>query len=311
MPEVAQAMLDGGVDGLADSRLSNLRRMQAAGVRASMMLVRTPALSETTDVVRLADTSLNSEVKILAALAREARVRGKLHQVILLVDVGDRREGLMPRDVLEAAEKAEGMEGIYLLGLGSNIGCLSDLRPTVQDARLLVQLVERVEDAIGRQLAVVSGGSSIHLPMLEQGRLPSRINQLRIGERILLGTDPGGCTVSSCPTSQDAFRLAGEVIEIKWKPSRPGVGLSLPGKSRPGEDQALQCRAILALGEQDVRVEGLTPKDPRVKVIGATSDHLVVDVTANPGRVGDELEFGLSYSALATAMASSYVSKEV
>lgn len=311
MPNVAISMLAGGVEGLADSRLNNIRRMKESGIEVSMMLLRSPALSETADAVRLAETSLNSELEVVTALAQEARALGKLHQVILMVDVGDRREGLMPGDVVDVAERVEGLEGVRLLGLGSNIGCMSDIRPSSRDTQLLVQLAGRVEETLGRQLAVVSGGSSIHLPMVEQGRLPPRINQLRIGERILLGTDPGGSPFSSFHTSQDAFSLTGEVIEVKWKtPLLEGDQCNL-GAPTLGEDQSLQCRAILALGKQDVRVEGLKPKDPWVKVIGATSDHLVVDVTANPAKVGDELEFGLTYAALTTAMASPYVRKEV
>ena len=311
MPAVAEAMLAGGVQGLADSRLGNIRRMKEASIKAGMLLLRSPALSETADAVRLADVSLNSELQVVAALAQEARTLGKLHQVILTVDVGDRREGLMPGEVVTVAEKVEGLEGVQLLGLGSNIGCLSDVCPSTWDTQLLVEVVARVEEVIGRRLAVISGGSSIHLPMVEQGRLPPRINQLRIGERILLGTDPGGSQFSSYYTSQDAFRLTGEVIEVKWKTPRPEGGHESLGGPPLCGDQALQCRAILALGRQDVEVEGLKAKDPGVEVIGATSDHLVVDVTANPVEVGDDLEFGLTYAALTRAMASPYVTKKV
>jgi predicted amino acid racemase len=304
MPEVARAMLAGGVGGLADSRLSNLKRMKEAGIKASMLLLRSPALSETAEAVKLAEASLNSEFEVVASLAQQARALGRLHQVILMVDVGDRREGLMPEEVERVAQKVEGLEGIRLLGLGSNIGCLSGIRPSFENTQLLVQLAVRVEEAIKRELAVISGGSSIHLPMVEQGRVPARINQLRIGHRILLGSDPADGCVFSSHTSQDAFTLIGEVIEVKWKPPLPKSDHSTPRK------HPIQCRAILAVGTQDVRVEGLKPKAPGVRIIGATSDHLVLDVTDNPVKVGDELEFGLKYSALMTAMASPYVRKE-
>ena len=99
MPEVARAMLAGGIGELADSRLSNLKRMKEAGIKASMLLLRSPALSETAEAVRLAETSLNSEFEVVASLAQKARALGKLHQVILMVDVGDCREGLLPEDV--------------------------------------------------------------------------------------------------------------------------------------------------------------------------------------------------------------------
>ena len=311
MPEVARAMLAGGVKGLADSRLSNIRRMKEAGIKVGMLLLRSPALSETAEAVKLAETSLNSEFEVVASLAQEARALGKLHQVILMVDVGDRREGVMPQDAVELAKRVEGLEGIRLLGLGSSMGCLSRIRPSSKDTQLLVRLAARVEEAIGRELEVISGGSSIHLRMVEQGKLPARINQLRIGHKILLGFDPADGHLFSY-TSHDAFTLIGEVIEVKWKPTLPRSksGRSAIGDQTRGE-QDVRCRAILALGTQDVRIEWLNPRDPGVTIVGATSDHLVLDVTANPVKVGDELEFGLGYRALMTAMASPYVGKEL
>ena len=310
MPEVARAILASGIRGLADSRLSNLRRMKEAGIKVEMLLLRSPALSEATEAVKLAEVSLNSEFEVVASLAQEARALGKLHRVILMVDVGDRREGLLPEDLEGVARKVESLEGIRLLGLGSNIGCLSGISPSLKDTLLLVQLAVRVEEAIGRELAVISGGSSIHLRMVEQGRLPARINQLRIGEGILLGSDPADGRPFSY-TSQDTFTLTAEVIEVKWKPALSKKSGNSALEEHPiREDPALRCRAILAVGTQDVRIEGLSPRDPGMRIIGGSSDHLVLDVTARPVKVGDKLEFALKYPALMTAMASPYVRKE-
>ncbi len=312
MPEVARAILTGGVGGLADSRLSNLRRMKEAGIKAHTLLLRSPALSETTEAVELADVSLNSELEIIASLAQKARALGKLHQIVLMVDVGGRREGLLPEDVESAVQNIEGLEGIRLIGLGSQIGCLSGARPSLENTRLLVQLASQVEKTIGRELAVISGGSSIHLRMVEQNRLPARINQLRIGEGILLDSDPAdGRPLAG--TSQDAFTLTAEVIEVKWKPTRlkRERGHSAPEERLVSEDPALRCQAILPVGTQDVRIEGLAPRTPGATIIGASSDHLVLDATARPVKVGDQLVFDLRYPALMTTMASPYVRKEI
>jgi len=312
MPEVARAILASGIGGLADSRLSNLRRMKEAGIKVQMLLLRSPALSEATEAVKLAEVSLNSELEVVASLAQEARALGKLHRVILMVDVGDLREGLLPEDVEGVARKVESLEGIRLLGLGSNIGCLSRISPSLKDTQLLVQLAVRVEEAIGRELAVISGGSSIHLRMVEQGRLPARINQLRIGEGILLGSDPADGRPFAY-TSQDTFTLTAEVIEVRWKPVLPQreSGHVVLEDHPIREDQALRCRAIVAVGTQDVRIEGLSPRTPGMRIVGASSDQLVLDVTARPVKVGDKLEFALKYPALMTAMASPYVRKEI
>ena len=312
MPEVARAMIAGGVGGLADSRLSNLRRMKEAGIKAHMLLLRSPALSDTTETVKVAEASFNSELEVVASLAYNARAQGKVHQVILMVDVGDGRDGLLPEEVAEVARKVECLGGIELLGLGSNIGCLTKNSPSPENAQVVVQLADQVETVIGRRLAVISGGSSIHLRMVAEHRLPAGINQLRIGEGILLGSDPA----DSRPipgTSQDAFTLSAEVIEVKWKPtltrgeSADNARAQLSGREGP----VPRYQAIVAVGTQDVRVEGLRPTTPGVRIIDASSDHLVLDVTDRPVKVGDELEFGLRYPGLMTAMASPYVRKVI
>src|SRR5512139_94121 len=62
-PQVARAMLAGGVTMLADSRLTNVRRMREGGIDSDVMLLRLPRLSEADEVVTLTQISLNSEVE--------------------------------------------------------------------------------------------------------------------------------------------------------------------------------------------------------------------------------------------------------
>ena len=314
MPQVAQAMLDGGVAALADSRLTNIRRMREAGITAPMMLIRSPGPSKVAEAVALANVSLNSELEVIEALAWEARSQGKLHQVILMVDVGERREGFMPHEVADAARRVEALEGIHLLGLGSNVGCMTGVLPSEKNLALLVELVRRVEEVIGRKLAVVSGGSTTHLLALEEGIIPPEVNQLRVGEGILLGRnarDDGPLPYAR----QDAFTLAAEIIEVKWKPGAPEGELSSShlweGDIPP--QGSLRLRAVAAVGLQDVRVDKLIPRLRGARIVGASSDHLVLDVTDSPEalKVGDWVEFDLLYPALMTAMASPYVEKSV
>ena len=105
-PGVARAMLRGGVGTIADSRLENLRRLRADGVGARLMLLRVPPLSQVEAVVQGADISLNSELAVLAALSGAALQQGRVHDVILMVDLGDRREGILPRQAaIELAEQ--------------------------------------------------------------------------------------------------------------------------------------------------------------------------------------------------------------
>ena len=71
-------------------------------------------------------------------------------------------------------------------------------------------------------------------------------------------------------------------------------------------------RGIAAIGRQDVRTDGITPLDHDIEILGASSDHLLLDLTkAKPYRVGDTISFGVDYGALLSASTSMYVSKEV
>jgi len=81
-PQVAQAMLAGGVSLLAESRLRHVRRLRNAGIDADMMLLRLPALSEVDDVVQLTPVSLNSQVETVRALSRAAKKIYGVHQVV-------------------------------------------------------------------------------------------------------------------------------------------------------------------------------------------------------------------------------------
>jgi len=73
------------------------RRLKAAGIDSSYMLLRLPALSGVDEVVESVDVSLNSELTVLAALSRAAVSRGRVHDVMLMVDLGDLREGIWPK----------------------------------------------------------------------------------------------------------------------------------------------------------------------------------------------------------------------
>jgi len=313
-PEVARAMLAGGVSLLADSRLSNVRRLREAGIHGPVMLLRLPALSEVEAVVALTQVSLNSQVETVCALSKAAQAQGVSHRVILMIDVGDRREGVMPDQAGAVAREMVALPGIELVGIGTNLRCIGGVLPTRENTQLLVDVAEEIERSLGLHFDVVSGGQTTSLSLLQPGEMPPRVNQLRIGEGILLGYD--SATNWSLPGMvRDAFTVIGEVIEVITRPSLPAgeIALDAFGRAPHWEDRGLRRRAILSLGNQDLRTDGLRCKRPGVAVVGASSDHLIVDVTdaSPPVRLGEELEFTPDYAALATVMASHQVTQVV
>jgi len=311
-PEVARAMLRGGVASLADSRLENIRRLRGGGVETACLLLRLPPLSGAEQVVDCVDASLNSELAVLQALSRAALQRRRVHEVMLMVDLGDLREGIWPDELLPLVQQAVRLPGIRIVGVGSNLACFSGVVPSEHNMQRLVELAEAVEQRFALRLAWISGANSSGLELIASGRMPPRVNHARIGEAILLGRE----TIHRRPwpgTLQDAFLLHAELLELKRKPSLPVGQRSQDafGKQLPVADRGPRDRALLNVGREDVQVEGLTPLDRRVEIIGASSGYLVLDVTGANGelRVGDELVFSLNYAALLAAMTSEYVSK--
>ncbi len=312
LPQVAQAMRRGGVMSIGESRMQNIHCLIANGVNASMMLLRIPPLSKVDDVVVSADISLNSELSVIAALSEAARRHGRVHSIIIMVDLGDLREGVWPDDLIPFVREAIGLPGIRIVGLGANLSCYGGVVPSVDNMQQLVDYAVQIEQTFNLQLRYISGGNTSALPLIAAGKMPVRINHIRIGEGILLGRE----TIHrrAWPdTFQDAFCLHAEVIEEKAKPSVPIGNTSEDafGEHPVFIDKGLMDRAIVNLGREDVDVDGIQPLDPRLSVVGASSDHLILDVTAAEGtiRVGGDIAFSLNYSALLAAMPSPYVAK--
>jgi predicted amino acid racemase len=269
--------------------------------------------------VASADVSLNSELQVIQALADEAWRQQRLHRIILMVETGDLREGIklehvepVLTEVLELREK-----GLVLEGLGTNLACFAGVVPTPEKVRQFEDLVLDLEDNLGITFDTVSGGNSAHIPLfLGEPHRFRRTDHLRIGEGILLGRE----TVHRTPIpgcSQSAFRLEAEIIELQVKPSIPDgqVSENAYGETPEFEDLGDHRRAILALGRQDVPLDGLTPvttdAEEPPRILGGSSDHLVLHLPQPDGRkVGTRMDFHLDYGALVAASTGHYVKKE-
>ena len=313
-PEVARAMLAGGCTMLADSRLANVARLRDAGITAPVLLLRLPTLSEAADVVRLCELSLVSEVETARALSAAAAAAGKTHELILMVESGDRREGVLPEDTVAACRAILELPGIELAGIGTALNCLCGVLPTAENQEAFAAVVEQVESELGIRFRLVSGGHSGNLHLVQSGHVPVRFNHFRVGEAILTGTDFSTWADLPMPY-MDAFKVYAEVIEVKEKPSAPDgeIGPDAFMEVHEWPDLGVRRRAICALGEIDLRTSSLKPLRSGVSVVGASSDHLVLDVTEAdpPVRLGEEMAFDTLYPAVSTGWASSCTIKVV
>ena len=144
-PDVARAMLRGGVTSIADSRVENLQRLRAAGIHTRYMLLRIPALSRVEEVVEVADVSLDSELAVLEGVSQAAHARDRIHDVVLMVDLGDLREGIWPDDLVPFTREALRLPGIRIKGLGTNLACFGGVVPSADNMNQLIELAEEID----------------------------------------------------------------------------------------------------------------------------------------------------------------------
>lgn len=310
-PEIADAWLRAGVSGLGDSRIENIAGLRRGHVRSAMTLIRTPMPSQADQVVALADLSCNTELDVIRRLSSAARKLNRIHGVLLMVELGDLREGIMPQFLERTVREVLRLPNIAFAGIGTNLACRSGVSPSAGNMAELSALADSLDATFGGIVGTVSGGNSANLEWVLSGAETGRINNLRLGEAMLLGREP----LHRQPIKGlhcDAITLIAEVIEAKLKPSKPWgeIAQGAFGEVTPGADLGNISQAILALGRQDTDPSGLQPP-PGIEILGTSSDHLVVDAGnyQDPLTVGDEIPFQLNYSALLRAMTSPFIAK--
>jgi predicted amino acid racemase len=311
LPEIAHAMLLAGVSDLADSRIENIETMRSANVPSRMSLIRSPMLSQAKRVVTSADVSFNTELEVIRRLSLEAGKMDRTHAVVLMVELGDLREGIMPADLMTAVRETLSLPNIVLKGLGTNLACQSGASPDDTNMGKLSSLAASIESAFEISLEIVSGGNSANLEWVFDGAHTGRINNLRLGESILLGRETLHRNVIN-GLHTDAITLVAEVIESKVKPTQPSGKLAQTafGMRPAAKNRGTITQTILAIGIQDIDPRGLQPPIG-IEILGASSDHLIVTSNADNMALGDEMVFQMDYSALLRAMTSPFVTKSV
>jgi predicted amino acid racemase len=313
--ETARAVFNGGITVIAESRTYNLKKIRDIG--CTTCLLRSPCLSEIRDVVRYADISLNSEPVVLRALSQEAQRQGKTHQVLLMVDMGDLREGIWFTEypkILEAINLISELPGLALYGLGTNFNCYGTVLPTVKNGNDFLALASRLEQDSGLPIRRLSAGNCTSYHLLDKGIWPRGLNHLRIGGLHEFGIEYVDMKYldefhhSAKPVEKacsDMYILEAEIIELNSKPTVPvgelGVDAFLQAKTFI--DHGIRKRALLAFGRQDVPAENCVPCDDNITILGQTSDHTLVDIEdcQRPLVPGDVVRFELDYTGLLMA----------
>lgn len=306
-----------GVKEVHDSRVSNLVALKKMAPNVQTVYIKPAPKQSIPDIIRYADVSFQTELDIIRLLSQEAQRQNKLHKIIIMIEMGDLREGVMGDDLVDFYRQIFQLPGITVIGLGANFNCLHGVMPT-QDKLIQLSLYKQIIDArFNIEIPWVSGGTSVTIPLLFNHQMPRGINHFRIGEALFFGLNLfTGETFAGM--HDDVFELAAEIIELNEKPMIPtGLLAENPSGESYAIDESLygrtSHRAILDIGLLDINPKYLLPKDETLSVVGASSDMLVVELGENRQhyKVGDVLHFNLRYMGALSIMNSRYIDKVV
>lgn len=302
---------------ICDSRLSNLKKIKELSPETKTVYIKPPAKRLVESIVKYADVSFNSELETIKALSEEAFKQKKIHRIVIMIEMGELREGIMADSLPDFYAEVLKLPNIEVSGIGTNLKCLNGILPDRGKLSQLVAYRRNAEQRSKKEIPYISAGSSVTIPLLSKGKVPEGINHFRVGESLFFGTDVFNDTHLK-GMYQDVFTLTAEVIEIIEKPMVPTgkVGKNLTGESPEYDEKdrdKTSVRAIVDLGVLDIDIKQVYPLQEGIEVLGASSDMMILNITDDTKnlKVGDELNFGVRYLAVLRAMNSDYVDKKV
>ena len=269
---------------VADSRISNLKTIKSINPKVETIYIKPPAKRSISSIIKYADISMNTEIETIKLLSKEAKKQNKTHKIIITIELGELREGVLGEDLIDFYENIFKLENIKVVGIGTNLSCLYGVLPN-HDKLIQLSLYEQlIEAKFNKQIPYVSGGSSVTIPLIFQNLLPKGINHFRVGETLFLGTDVYNNTKFKKMHS-DVFTLYSEIIELNEKPIVPigEMGTNVEGESYSFDQSKIgetSYRAIIDLGLLDADMDHLEFADRSLKFAGASPDMIVFDLGA-------------------------------
>lgn len=306
-----------GIGEMHDSRISNLRKIKELNPEVLTLYIKPPPRDIIESVVKYADASLNTELTTLHALSEEAQRQGRVHKVIIMIEMGDLREGVMREDLLDFYEKVFNLPALEVIGIGTNLNCMHGVMP---DEDKLIQLAlykQLIELQFDKSIPLVSGGTTVTIPLLLRNQLPQGVNHFRVGEALFFGKDLFSQGIIE-GMHGGVLELYSQIIEIAEKPKVPSgdLGQNPQGKvTEINEDEygKTSYRAILDIGYLDINPDHLINVHDDVRIADASSDMLILDVGDNKNnyKVGDFIRFRMEYMGALGIMNSDYIDKIV
>ncbi len=310
-------LIDMGVDEIHDSRISNLAKVKEINPKVQTVYIKPPSKRNLADMVQFADVSLNSELNTIKWISKEAVKQNKHHKIIIMVETGDLREGVMGDHLIDFYAKVFDLPNLEIIGLGTNLNCLNGVMPSADKLIQLSLYKQIIELKFNKEIPWVSAGTSVTIPLMLHKQLPKGVNHFRIGETLYFGVD----LVEEKNIEgmhENVFELFTEIIEMQEKPMLPtGTLATNPQGEVMDIDESLygksSFRAILDLGLLDVDPKYLIAADGEFEILGASSDMLIINLRENPKKykVGDLIKFRLKYMGALAILNSSYIEKRV
>ncbi len=309
------------INSVGDSRLTSLKNLREVNPEMRTIYIKPPAKMYADEVVRYADISLNSSFSTIQALDVSARKQGKVHEIIVMIELGELREGINRGDIMDFYEKIFDLENIEVIGIGSNLGCMYGVEPDYHKLLPLSLYRELISVRFNKQLKFISGGSSITLPLVENGSIPKEINHFRVGEAAFFGVSPMD-NKRFRGLSTNTFEFVANIIELEEKDLVPegSIGDGNPGLATNFSDDDIgetSIKAILDFGMLDVDKNDIEPLDESISFVGVTSDMLVVDLGTNKTKlghkkysIGDKIGFRPNYMGVARLLNSKFIDKK-
>jgi predicted amino acid racemase len=306
-----------GIGDMLDSRISNLKKIKEIDPDTLTTYIKPPPKDIIDSVVKYADISLNTELPTLHALSEEAQKQDKVHKVIIMIELGDLREGVIRENLIDFYEKVFKLPNIKVIGIGTNLNCMHGVMPD-EDKLIQLSLYKQIiELRFDKDIPLVSGGTTVTIPLLLRNQLPKGINHFRVGEALFFGKDlfTNG-TIEGM--HNDVLELYSQIIEIAEKPKVPSgeFGMNPQGKVAEVDEEELgetSYRAILDIGYLDINPDHLINENDDVKIADASSDMLILDVGDNRAgyEVGDFISFRMKYMGALGIMNSDYIDKHL
>ncbi len=308
------------ITSIGDSRLTSLKNLKEVNPNMKTIYIKPPAEIYSDDIVRYANVSLNSSYATIKALNQAAKKLNKVHKIIIMVELGELREGVKRTELMSFYNKVFELPNIEVIGIGTNLGCMYGVEPNYDKLLQLSLYKELISSKFNKELKYISGGTSITLPLLDSDSIPTDINHFRVGETAFFGISPLR-NEQFKKLHTDTFEFCANIIEISEKKLVPdgvisdaNVGHSVEVNNKDFGETSM--KAILDVGLLDVEQHYIECLDKTITFVGITSDMLVVDLGKNIDdnnerkyKVGDKIHFKPTYMGVARLLNSKFIDK--